>query len=51
MYFFRFILAVVLLLVLLYYLSLSLQLFGIITFTERKITASKIFIPFYYWFK
>ena len=51
MYFFKFILGVVLMLVLLYYISLSLQLFGIITFTEQKITVNKVFIPFYYWFK
>ena len=51
MYFFKLILVVVLLLVLVYYLSLTLQLFGVITFSNKEITASKLFIPFYYWIK
>jgi hypothetical protein len=50
MYFFKFILTIVLGLLLVYYLSLSLHLFGIVTFTEKSIEAKKLLIPFYYWF-
>ena len=49
MYFFRFILGVFLFLVFVYYIMVALQLFGVITFTEKEIT-KKVFIPFYYWF-
>ena len=50
MYFFRLILGVFLFLVLVYYLMLALNLFGILTFTEKEIKGKKILIPFYYWF-
>jgi hypothetical protein len=48
MYFFKLILGLFLFLLLVYYIMLALQLFGIIKFTEKEIT-KKIFIPFYYW--
>ena len=49
MYFFKFILGVFLFLMFVYYIMVALQLFGVITFTEKEIT-KKVFIPFYYWF-
>ena len=49
MYFFRFILGVILFIVLVYYLMLALHLWGIVTFTDRKIQTKKLWIPFYYW--
>lgn len=51
MYFFRFILGIFLFLVMVYYIMVSLHLFGIITITEKEIEAKRIFVPFYYWFK
>lgn len=49
MYFFRFILGVILFLVLVYYLMLAFHMWGILTFTNRKIKANRAWIPFYYW--
>lgn len=50
MYFFTLILGSFLSLMLVYYLMLALNLFGVITFTKKRIGISKLFIPFYYWF-
>ncbi len=38
-------------LVLLYYALVSLQCFGIVKFTNARITFPKVLIPFYYFFK
>lgn len=37
-------------LALIYYFMLMLQVSGLVTFTNRKLTPSRMFIPFYYWF-
>nr|DAN43825.1 MAG TPA: hypothetical protein [Caudoviricetes sp.] len=37
------------LLLAIYYSMLVLQLFGVIKFTNRKITVTRCLIPFYYW--
>lgn len=50
MYFFKFILGIILFLMFAYYIMLTLQLFGAITFTEKEITLKRVLIPFYYWF-
>lgn len=49
MYLFRFLLGVFIFLMLVYYFMLALHLWGILTFTERKIRANRAWIPFYYW--
>ncbi len=46
---FRIICIVIMLLLAIYYGMLVLHLFGVIRFTNRKITASRCLIPFYYW--
>jgi hypothetical protein len=48
---FKFLLGILLFLVLVYYFMLALQLWGVITFTNRPITRKGSVVPFYYWFK
>ncbi|MBO7693577.1 MAG: hypothetical protein J6T10_13215 [Methanobrevibacter sp.] len=36
-------------LALIYYFMLMLQVSGLVTFTNRKLTPGRMFIPFYYW--
>lgn len=50
MYFFRLILGVFLVLMLMYYIMLALHLWNIVKITDEEITPKAI-IPFYYWFK
>ena len=47
--FFRFTMLIVLFLLFIYYFMLVLQLWDVITFTNKKITFKGLFIPFYYW--
>jgi hypothetical protein len=51
MYFFRLILTTFLSLLFAYYITVALQLFGVVTFTKKEISGKKLIIPFYYWFK
>lgn len=51
MYFFRFLIGIVLFLVFVYYIMLALQLWGVISFTDKTITRKGLVVPFYYWFK
>ena len=43
--------AIASIMIVVYYLFVVLQCFGIIKFSEAKITFPKVLIPFYYFFK
>lgn len=46
----KLILFLLFLLTVIYYIMLFLQVMGLIQFTDKKLTAARMFIPFYYWF-
>ena len=49
MIFIKLIISILVLIALVYYAMLILHCFGIIKFTDRRITFSRCLVPFYYW--